>query len=268
MRLIYIILLFVNIVFANNIVWFKVHNKSNCKIGFSYIENIKSISFNGKCKNGYALSGMVKIFTTDKGTIIYEGDFKDGLFNGIGELDFANGDILAGYFKNGYPYKNMTVIKDGNNYMCEVDNSYNLQCEGAANEFGKSRQVAVARWTGDYVRDVAKNTKEMFKPTAKKKYSGGNIKIQYEGYNTSTKHYVYNLYVKDSYDGQIFYYKDKDTNSYVIMTTGISKGNSVNGNYFTSGYTNLTTSQCGDTHVSGIDEAIKKVANCIYKGYY
>lgn len=71
-----------------------------------------------------------------------------------------------------------------------------------------------------------------------------------------------------SYDGQIFYYKDKDTNSYVIMTTGISKGNSVNGNYFFSGYNNLTTSQCGDTHVAGIDEAVRKVASCVIKGHY
>jgi len=93
-----------------------------------------------------------------------------------------------------------------------------------------------------------------------------SIRVKYEGYDSSTKHYVYNLYVNNSYDGQIFYYKDG--NSYVIMTTGISKGNSVNGTYFTSGYNNLTTSQCGDTHVSGIDEAINKVAKCVYKGHY
>lgn len=59
-------------------------------------EKTKDATFNGTYENGERSSG---ILTTDKFT--YEGDFSGNKFNGYGTIEYTSGDIYEGYFKNG-----------------------------------------------------------------------------------------------------------------------------------------------------------------------
>jgi len=92
-----------------------------------------------------------------------------------------------------------------------------------------------------------------------------NIKIDYKGYDSSTKHYVYDLKYNGEYDGEVFYYSD-DKDILTIMSIGIKHGQSINGFYSNDG--TLYTTKCGKTSALNINDAIKKTVNCIYKYKY
>ena len=147
---------------ADNILWL-IDKRNNCKVGFTYFKNIKKIKFNGKCIDGYAESGKLVFYTKNGEKIIYSGDFQNGLFQGMGDITFSNGNVIAGVWYSGYPYRDITVIKNGKTYKCDVESNYQLSCENAGSRFGISRQAAIARWTGDYIKQVAKDTKKQFK---------------------------------------------------------------------------------------------------------
>ena len=46
-----------------------------------------------------------------------------------------------------------------------MNSNYRISCEIASNKFGKSREMAVLRWTSQYVGEVIKETKRQFKET-------------------------------------------------------------------------------------------------------
>ena len=87
---------------------FKIYNKTG--IYYGEIENNKrngigkqfnnNNEYEGIWKNGEILKGK-SIYYTEKGNIIYEGEFKDGIEHGYGEKIYPNKRIYKGNFING-----------------------------------------------------------------------------------------------------------------------------------------------------------------------
>jgi len=262
----FLLILFSIFLFGYEVKWIKAED--GCYIAFPYLlinKSVKKIEYSGKCKNNKVYGNKAKIIFSDGKVARFIGKIKDGYFEGLGEFKFDDGSFFAGiwdksYLKGEFNFK----LKSGGYYQCSFNGK--LICQGAAANFGKSRQAALARWMGDYIKDVVKSTKEMLTSTPKSDSSvNGNIRLEYSGYTDWNKHYTYNIYVNGEYDGQIFYYWDKD--KYIFMTIGTSR--SIDGDYYPDlSYDNFYTPTCGEGTASSINEAIKKAVNCAYKGYY
>jgi len=252
--------------FGYEVKWIKTSD--DCYLAFPYLlinKGVKKIEYSGECKDNRIYGNKVKIIFSDGKVAKFVGKIKNGYFEGLGKFKFDDGSFFAGiwnksYLKGEFNFK----LKNGGYYQCIFNGE--LICQGAAANFGKSRQAALARWMGDYIKDVAKNTKEMLESTPKSDSSlNGNIRVEYDGYTDWNKHYAYNIYINGKYDGQIFYYWNK--NIILFMTIGTSR--SINGDYNPNlSYYNLYTPKCGKGTASSINEAIKKAVNCAYKGYY
>lgn len=68
---------------------------------------------NNGCIEGDCVSGIGKFIYQD-GTMTYEGDFSDGLPNGIGKCIYGNGEIYEGEWKNGgFNGKGTLLLNDG-----------------------------------------------------------------------------------------------------------------------------------------------------------
>jgi len=87
---------------------------------FLYITNsvdaAEGICIQGNCDNGYGIFGF------DDGRV-YEGQWKKGLFDGMGKLIFISGSIYTGEFEKGlmHGYGKITLL-NGSEKKCEVIN--------------------------------------------------------------------------------------------------------------------------------------------------
>lgn len=56
---------------------------------------------------------MVRGVLRDPNGEIYDGEIKDGKFNGYGKLYWPNGNWFEGIFKDGKPFKGILIYSDG-----------------------------------------------------------------------------------------------------------------------------------------------------------
>jgi len=83
-------------------------------------------------------------------------------------LKYADGDFIAGIWKDGLPYKSITARYKNKYYVCEFNMiDMHLHCKNAGYKFGKSREAAVARWMGQYIHYVANATVNQWKEHAR-----------------------------------------------------------------------------------------------------
>ena len=100
-----------------------------------YIEDLKKMKDEGKITDEKYQKAIATDHTKDgKGTYIedrfeYNGEFKEGVFNGQGTLTWAHGDMYVGEFKNGTYYGQGTYTwANGDKYVGEwKDNKQNGQ---------------------------------------------------------------------------------------------------------------------------------------------
>jgi len=265
----FLMIFFSTILFGYNVEWIRTND--GCLIAYPYLlinKKVTTITYIGRCKNNKVDGKKIIIHFKDGKLGEFSGKIKNGYFTGLGQFKFKDGSFFAGlwnksYLKGEFNFK----LSNGGYYQCEFNG--NLKCKGAAANFGKSRQAALNRWMGAYVKDVIKNTKKDLQYSSNSSYknNNSNIKIKYERYEKWCKHYDYGIYINNQYDGEIFYYWDSSNNNYTFMTTGTS--HSIIGSYYPNlSYDNMHTPKCGDFTVSNVQEAIEKAVNCAYKGHY
>ena len=82
--------------------WVKDQNNCNIFWAHSRAGMFKSVSWSGKCKNGYASGSGIATYKMKNSTQdIYRGNIKRGKLNGAGRYQWASKNTYAGQWKNG-----------------------------------------------------------------------------------------------------------------------------------------------------------------------
>ncbi len=74
----------------------------------------------GPCLSGDCENGLGKYLTS--GGDLYEGHFKDGLFEGRGMVKLKSGDLIEGDWKRGIPYNGNITFVNGDKYVGQINN--------------------------------------------------------------------------------------------------------------------------------------------------
>ena len=116
-------------------------------------------------KNGYG-----QLIAND---FTYKGGFRDDYFEGLGTWDVKGTGVFQGNFRNGEPYGEGSLIKDGNMF-------FKGEFFGRNSGFGEIKYSKYENFVGDM---------DMFKPHGKgtytsreKKYEGGFKEGKFEGH--------------------------------------------------------------------------------------
>jgi len=110
----------------------------------------QNICLLGNCKNGYSELEYYEEGGTDLIVVLYKGEFKDGKFNGkgeiVGKLDEFEGDtgdfFIYGSWKNGKLDGNVITVKRSQNYDCDL--------EGWNSTYTDLLQETIYKYSGQY----------------------------------------------------------------------------------------------------------------------